>query len=70
MNAMKNVGDTDRALRVFAGVLLILLTLMKLIGPWGWIGAVLIATGLLRFCPAYTVLKLRTCPLETPKNSA
>jgi len=70
MNAFKNVGDTDRALRVFAGVLLILLTLMHLIGSWGWIGLLPIATGLLRFCPAYTVLKLRTCPLEAQKNSA
>lgn len=61
---MRNVGNTDRALRVFAGCLLILLALLNVIGPWGWIGLVPIATGLLRFCPAYTVLGLRSCPVE------
>lgn len=60
-----NVGRTDRALRILAGSLLILLSLMNVIGPWGWIGLLPIATGALRFCPAYTILGLRTCPLET-----
>ncbi|NCW86826.1 MAG: DUF2892 domain-containing protein, partial [Oxalobacteraceae bacterium] len=44
---MKNVGETDRALRVFVGVLLILLSLLNVIGPWGWLGLLPIATGLL-----------------------
>lgn len=59
-----NVGRTDRALRILAGSLLILLTLMNVIGPWGWIGLVPIATGALRFCPAYSVLGLRSCPMD------
>ena len=45
---MRNVGNTDRALRVFASSLLILLALLNVIGPWGWIGLLPIATGLLR----------------------
>ena len=49
---IKNVGHTDRAIRVFIGALLILLSLLNVIGPWGWIGLIPIATGLLRFCPA------------------
>lgn len=68
MNA--NVGSTDRALRVFAGSLLILLTLLNVVGPWGWIGLVPIATGLLRFCPAYTVLGLRSCPMKSSGDHA
>jgi Protein of unknown function (DUF2892) len=67
---MRNVGNTDRALRVLAGSLLILLALMNVIGPWGWIGLVPIATGILRFCPAYTVLGLRTCPVEQKEEHA
>ena len=67
---MRNVGNTDRALRVFAGSLLILLALLNVIGPWGWIGLVPIATGLLRVCPAYTVLGLRTCPVEQKEEHA
>jgi hypothetical protein len=68
MNA--NVGSTDRALRIFAGSLLILLTLLNLIGAWGWIGLVPIATGVLRFCPAYTLLGLRSCPIESSNDHA
>ena len=67
---MKNVGYTDRAIRVFIGALLILLSLLNVIGPWGWIGLIPIATGLLRFCPAYTVLGLRSCPMEQSSESA
>jgi Protein of unknown function (DUF2892) len=68
MNA--NVGSTDRALRIFAGSLLILLSLLNVIGAWGWIGLLPIATGALRFCPAYTLLGLRTCPLENKSDHA
>ena len=67
---MKNVGNTDRALRVFIGALLILLSLLNVIGPWGWIGLLPIATGLLRFCPAYSILGLRSCPLEHSADNA
>lgn len=66
----KNVGNTDRALRILAGGLLILLSLMNTIGPWGWIGLIAIATGLIRFCPAYAILGLRTCPIENQEEHA
>ena len=32
-----NVGGIDRVLRIVAGLVLIGLTLMGTIGPWGWI---------------------------------
>lgn len=59
---MKNVGNIDRALRIVAGSVLVVLAILNIIGPWGWIGLVAIATGALSFCPAYTLLGLRTCP--------
>jgi hypothetical protein len=63
--AMKiNVGGADRALRVLAGIALIALTLTGVIGAWGWIGVVPIATGALGLCPLYSVLGLNTCPLK------
>ena len=65
-----NVGTVDRALRILAGSLLILLALLNDIGPCGWIGLIPIATGALRFCPAYSVLGLRTCPLENHTDHA
>ncbi len=65
-----NVGTVDRALRILAGSLLILLALLNVIGPWGWLGLIPIATGIFRFCPAYTVLGLRTCPIEQSSDHA
>lgn len=56
-----NVGTLDRAMRVIAGVVLIAASLLGFIGAWGWIGLVFIATGLLRFCPAYLPFGMSTC---------
>lgn len=55
-----NVGRTDRVLRITAGSLLILLSLSGVIGAWGWIGIVPLATGIFRFCPAYPLLGMNT----------
>ncbi|MBX3623003.1 MAG: DUF2892 domain-containing protein [Rhizobacter sp.] len=56
-----NVGSADRALRIAVGLLLVLAAVMGWIGVWGWLGVVLIATGALRFCPAYRILGMSTC---------
>jgi hypothetical protein len=66
MNA--NVGTVDRALRIVAGIALIALAAMGKIGVWGYIGLVPLATGLFRFCPAYTLLGLSTCPVSNKKT--
>jgi Protein of unknown function (DUF2892) len=59
-----NEGTIDRVLRVLAGLVLIALTLTGTIGVWGWIGVVPIATGLIGWCPAYTLLGINTCPMK------
>lgn len=56
-----NVGTIDRSLRIAAGLILIGLSLSGVIGLWGWIGVVPLATGLFRFCPAYPLLGISTC---------
>ena len=56
-----NVGCIDRAARIAAGLILIGLTLSGQIGMWGWIGIVPLVTGIVRFCPAYTVLGISSC---------
>jgi len=56
-----NVGTLDRTLRIAAGLLLLGLTLAGVIGVWGWIGLLPLATGLFRFCPAYPLLGISTC---------
>jgi hypothetical protein len=59
-----NVGSIDRALRVVVGLVLIGLTLAGMIGAWGWIGIIPVATGLFSFCPLYTLLGMNTCPMK------
>ena len=59
-----NVGTTDRVLRIVAGVVLIGLAATGTVGPWGYLGIVPLATGLFRFCPAYGLLGLNTCPMK------
>jgi hypothetical protein len=56
-----NIGSTDRMARIIVGAALILLALAGVIGAWGWIGVVPLATGFIRFCPAYTLLGMNTC---------
>jgi len=56
-----NVGTVDRVLRIVVGLVLIGLAATGHIGVWGWIGVVPLATGLLRVCPAYSILGVRTC---------
>ena len=59
-----NVGTVDRVLRVLAGLVLIALAATGTVGWWGWLGVVPLATGLFRFCTAYTQLGVTTCPVE------
>lgn len=61
-----NVGGVDRALRIVAGLALLSL-LFVLEGNarwWGLVGLVPLLTGLLRWCPAYTLIGFNTCPLS------
>lgn len=48
-----NMGTTDRTLRLIVGIVLIALGLTGVIGWWGLIGVVLVATAVVRVCPAY-----------------
>jgi uncharacterized membrane protein YccC len=56
-----NVGSLDRTLRILVGLGLIALVFVGPHTPWGWIGLVPLASGLFRFCPAYTLLGIKTC---------
>ena len=59
-----NVGTLDRVARIAAGLVLIALAATNTVGWWGWLGVVPLATGLVRFCPAYTLLGINTCPMN------
>ena len=56
-----NAGALDRLFRIFVGTLLLFLTFINVIGNVGYLGAVLILTGLSGMCPLYTVLRCSTC---------
>lgn len=69
---IKNVGSTDRLIRLIAGVVLLIIAVPSLagmafvgLGGWAWlvglIGVALVATGLLNFCWAYSLLGINTC---------
>ena len=62
----QNVGGIDRTLRIVAG-LAILSLLVLLDGNarwWGLLGLVPLGTALLRWCPAYTLIGVNTCPAK------
>ena len=59
-----NVGGIDRILRIVAGLVLIALAATGTVGVWGWIGVVPLVTGIFKFCPAYALLGLNTCPMK------
>jgi hypothetical protein len=57
----KNVGTIDRAVRIIAGAALMGAAAAGMIGPWGWIGVVPLLTGIVSWCPAYSLVGIRTC---------
>ena len=56
-----NVRSVDRIVRIVVGLGLIGLAVAGTIGPWGYIGVILLLTGFIRVCPAYSLLGVNTC---------
>jgi hypothetical protein len=61
----KNVGSVDRTVRILAGIVLIALAATGTVGWWGWRGIVPLATGLLGWCPPYSLFGINTCAVRT-----
>lgn len=59
-----NVGGADKILRIVAGLVLLVLAIMGIGAPWTFIGIVPLATGLMGWCPAYSLFGLNTCPMK------
>ncbi|MGZ5433269.1 MAG: YgaP family membrane protein [Thermoanaerobaculia bacterium] len=62
-----NEGTIDRVIRVVVGLAVLSLTV---VGPktlWGLVGLVPLATGIIGTCPLYSILGIRTCPLQNRK---
>ena len=56
-----NIGNLDRIVRIGVGVVLLGLTATGTIGAWGYIGILPLLTGLVRICPAYSLLGINSC---------
>jgi branched-subunit amino acid ABC-type transport system permease component len=63
-----NVGGIDRILRIVAGLVLIALAATGVVGAWGYLGVIVLATGVFRFCGAYTLLGVNTCPMKAAEE--
>lgn len=61
-----NVGGIDRILRIIVGLALIAFALFSSheYAMWGWVGIVPLATGVIRWCPAYLPFGIKTCKTE------
>lgn len=63
-----NVGTADRVIRIIAGIGLIAYAAVSH-GAIRWIGlagVVLIITGVVRFCPAYWLMRIKTIGRPKP----
>ena len=63
----KNMGGTDRVIRIFIAIVVIVLFWQGIIsGTLGYVllalSAIFVLTSFISFCPLYTLLGLNTCP--------
>lgn len=56
----KNTGNLDRIIRVVVGALLVGNVFVGLQTVVGWVGLILIVTGLFGTCPVYSLLGIDT----------
>jgi hypothetical protein len=61
----QNVGGIDRILRIVVGLALIVLAATGTIGVWGWLGIIVLATGVVGICMPYTLFGFSTCAIKT-----
>ncbi len=59
-----NEHPAERIVRILVGLGLVGAAASGALGPWAYLGAVPLATGLLGNCPLYTLLGISTCPVR------
>jgi amino acid transporter len=61
MNLLKNnIGKIDRIIRIVVGIILVGNVFYALQNPIGWLGVILIVTGIAGICPLYSILGINT----------
>jgi hypothetical protein len=56
-----NIGRIDRILRIVVGLALVAWALLANGPVWAWIGVLPLVTGLINFCPAYSIFGISSC---------
>ena len=69
----KNMGKTDKTIRIIAAIVIAILILTGVLtGVWAWIlgilAVVFAATSAISFCPLYTLFGISTCSREEKKS--
>ena len=59
-----NTHSVERAARVLLGIGLLSLVFIGPKTPWGLVGIIPLATGLLGSCPLYTLFGISTCRVK------
>ena len=67
-----NVGTIDRILRLLIGIAAIALVFVgPIAASGGWerialvaVGAIMVGTSMIKFCPLYRIFGLRTCSMD------
>ena len=57
----QNIHNIERVVRVVVGLGITSLVFVGPQSPWAWLGLVPVATGLLGWCPPYSLLGINTC---------
>ncbi len=57
---MTNEGPFDRVVRILAGLAILSLAFFGPQTAWGYLGAIPLVTGLIGWCPLYSLLGIRT----------
>lgn len=57
---MKNVGQTDRLFRIVIGIGILAYFIVGTWSAWAFLGVLLLVTGLIGYCPLYSLLRINT----------
>lgn len=60
-----NEGKLDRIIRILVGIGILTLALWGPQSRWGYLGLIPLITGLVGFCPMYSLFGVSTCPRQT-----
>lgn len=71
---ISNVGSTDRLIRFVLGIVLIALGLTHFVtGGLALaayvVGAIALVTGVIRYCPAWSIFGISTCPIKSRESN-